>query len=391
LPKSPSAGEHEKKEGLVRSQRVLITGGAGFIGSHLADALLAEGYRVRILDALVPQVHGPKRERPGYLNPDAELLVGDVGAATTIKQALKDVEAVVHFAAAVGVGQSMYEIASYVAANTQATANLLQILTEGGPRVRKLVVASSMSIYGEGAYRCVRCGPCLPPPRSPDRLESKQWEMACPTCGTSAEPLPTAEGKPLAPTSIYAITKRDQEEMCLCVGQAYGIPTVALRFFNVYGERQALSNPYTGVAAIFSSRLLNDQPPLIYEDGAQSRDFTHVSDIVQATLLAIRRSEADYQALNVGTGQATTVSRVAEVLAHSLGKRITPQILQTSRAGDIRHCVADISKIRKTLGFQPSVSFPDGMGRLIAWIRDQRPHDGVVEANVRLQQQGLVR
>jgi dTDP-L-rhamnose 4-epimerase len=375
----------------VTARRVLITGGAGFIGSHLADALLAEDYKVRILDALVPQVHGPKREWPAYLNSGAERLVGDVRKTEVLTHALTDVDTIVHFAAAVGVGQSMYEIAAYVAANTQATANLLQVLSEGKHGVRKLVVASSMSIYGEGAYRCARCGPCLPPPRSPDRLESKQWEMACPTCGRSAEPLPTAEGKPLAPTSIYAITKRDQEEMCLCVGQAYGIPTVALRFFNVYGERQALSNPYTGVAAIFSSRLLNDQPPLIYEDGAQSRDFIHVSDIVQATLLAIRRSEADYQALNVGTGQATTVSRVAEVLADSLGKRIPPQILQTSRAGDIRHCVADISKIRKTLGFQPRVSFPDGMERLIEWIRNQRPHDGVVQANVHLQQRGLVR
>lgn len=373
------------------ARRVLITGGAGFIGSHLADALLAEDYKVRILDALVPQVHGPKREWPAYLNSGAERLVGDVRNTEVLTHALTDVDTIVHFAAAVGVGQSMYEIAAYVAANTQATANLLQILSEGKHGVQKLVVASSMSIYGEGAYRCARCGPCLPPPRSPDRLQSKQWEMACPTCGRSAEPLPTAEGKPLAPTSIYAITKRDQEEMCLCVGQAYGIPTVALRFFNVYGERQALSNPYTGVAAIFSSRLLNDQPPLIYEDGAQSRDFIHVSDIVQATLLAIRRSEADFQALNVGTGQPTTVSRVAEVLAHSLGKRIPPQILQTSRAGDIRHCVADISKIRKTLGFQPRVPFPDGMERLIAWIRNQRPHDGVVQANVHLQQRGLVR
>ncbi|MBI4400190.1 MAG: NAD-dependent epimerase/dehydratase family protein [Nitrospirae bacterium] len=374
----------------MKPHLVLITGGAGFIGSHLADALLAEGYGVRILDALVPQVHGLNRERPAYLAPAAELRVGDVRDTAIVRQALEQVETVIHFAAVVGVGQSMYEIASYVAANTQATANLLQILSERAHGVRKLVVASSMSLFGEGAYRCVRCGPCTPPPRSPQQLESKQWEMACPICGGTAEPVPTPEGKPLAPTSIYALTKRDQEEMCLCVGQAYGIPSVALRFFNVYGERQALSNPYTGVAAIFSSRLLNDQPPLIYEDGRQSRDFIHVSDIVQATLLAMRRPEADYQVFNVGTGRATTVAEVAEVLAASLGKKIVPQFLQSFRAGDIRHCVADITKISKTLGFQPKISFADGMGRLSAWIRNQRPHDGVVEANVRLRERGLV-
>lgn len=372
-------------------QRVLITGGAGFIGSHLADALLARGYGVRVLDALVPQVHGPQRKRPTYLASGAELIVGDVQDTATVRRALEDVDAVIHFAAAVGVGQSMYEIASYVTANTEATAQLLQVLSQGGHGVRKLVVASSMSIYGEGAYRCATCGPCTPPPRSAKRLGSKQWEMVCPVCGGIAEPVPTPEEKPLAPTSIYAITKRDQEEMCLCIGQAYGIPTVALRFFNVYGERQALSNPYTGVAAIFSSRLLNDQPPLIYEDGRQSRDFVHVSDVVQATLSAMQRSEGDGQVFNVGTGHATTVVEVASVLADSLQKRIAPQILHTFRAGDIRHCVADIAKIRKTLGYQPKVTFAEGMNRLSAWIRNQQPQDGVMEANVRLQERGLIR
>ncbi len=372
-------------------QRVLLTGGAGFIGSHLADALLAEGYRVRILDALVPQVHGPQRKRPAYLATGAELLVGDVQDTAMVRQALEKVDAVIHFAAAVGVGQSMYEIASYVSANTQATAQLLQILSQGGHGVRKLVVASSMSIYGEGAYRCTSCGPCTLPPRSHSQLELKQWEMVCPACGKIAEPVATPEEKPLAPTSIYAITKRDQEELCLCVGQAYGIPTVALRFFNVYGERQALSNPYTGVAAIFSSRLLNDQPPLIYEDGRQSRDFVHVSDVVQATLLAMRRSEGNGQVFNVGTGHATTVAEVASVLADSLEKRVEPQILHTFRVGDIRHCVADITKIRKILGYQPKVAFAEGMNQLSAWIRNQQPYDGVMEANVHLQERGLIR
>src|SRR5438132_5734706 len=372
-------------------RRVLITGGAGFIGSHLTDALLAAGCRVRILDALVPQVHGPNRERPAYLAPEAELIVGDVGDAVACRRALDGIEAVVHFAAAVGVGQSMYEIASYVAANTQATSMLLQILSERRSEVRKLVVASSMSIYGEGAYRCPRCGPCAPPLREAAQFESRRWEFTCPSCETAVDPVPTPESKPLAPTSIYAITKRDQEEMCLCIGRAYGIPTAALRFFNVYGERQALSNPYTGVAAIFSACLLNDQPPLIYEDGRQSRDFIHVSDIVQAVLLVLDRAEADYGAFNVGTGHATTVAEVAALLAGSLGKRIEPRILQTFRAGDIRHCVADVTQITTALGFRPRMPFQEGMTRLVGWIKNQRPHYGARAADAALRDRGLVK
>lgn len=373
------------------AKHVLITGGAGFIGSHLADALLAQGAKVRVLDVLVPQVHGSGRKRPSYLHPEAELIVGDAGDPSAVTRCLKNVDVVVHFAAVVGVGQSMYEIASYVASNTQATANLLQVLSRKKHRVRKLIVASSMSIYGEGAYRCARCGPLASAFRTDARLMAKQWDMACPSCGAPAAAVPTPETKSLDPSSIYAITKRDQEEMCLCVGRAYGLPTVALRFFNVYGERQALSNPYTGVAAIFASRLLNGQPPLIYEDGRQSRDFLHVSDVVQAVLLAIRKPDADYQALNVGTGRATAVNDVAVVLAKSLGQAIQPKILKTFRAGDIRHCVADITKITDRLGYRPQVSFEEGMARLTAWLCSQKPKDRTARAASQLTVRGLVR
>lgn len=373
------------------AKHVLITGGAGFIGSHLADALSARGAKVRVLDALVPQVHGSGRKRPSYLHPKAELIIGDAGDPSAVTRCLKNVDVVVHFAAAVGVGQSMYEIASYVASNTQATANLLQVLSRKKHKVGKLIVASSMSIYGEGAYRCARCGPLASAFRADARLTAKQWEMACPSCSAPAAAVPTPETKSLDPSSIYAITKRDQEEMCLCVGRAYGLPTVALRFFNVYGERQALSNPYTGVAAIFASRLLNGQPPLIYEDGRQSRDFVHVSDVVQAVLLAIRKPDADYQALNVGTGRATAVNDVAVVLAKSLGRTIHPKILQTFRAGDIRHCVADITKITAALGYRPQVSFEEGMARLTAWLCSQKPKDRTARAASQLTVRGLVR
>ena len=373
------------------AKHVLITGGAGFIGSHLADALLTAGTKVRALDALVPQVHGQGRRRPSYLHREVELVAGDAGDPSVVARCLKNVDAVVHFAAAVGVGQSMYEIASYVASNTQATANLLQVLSRKKHTVRKLIVASSMSIYGEGAYRCARCGPLASAFREDARLTAKQWDMVCPSCGAPAAAVPTPETKALEPSSIYAITKRDQEEMCLCVGRAYGLPTVALRFFNVYGERQALSNPYTGVAAIFAARILNGEPPLIYEDGRQSRDFVHVSDIVQAVLLAIRKPDADYQALNVGTGRATTVNDVAVVLAKSLGRAIQPRILKTFRAGDIRHCVADISKITDTLGYRPHVSFEEGMVRLTAWLSSQKPKDRTARAASQLTARGLVR
>jgi dTDP-L-rhamnose 4-epimerase len=248
-----------------------------------------------------------------------------------------------------------------------------------------------MSIYGEGAYRCARCGPLTSAFRTDARLTAKRWEMACPSCGADAVAVPTPEAKPLAPSSIYAITKRDQEEMCLCIGQAYGLPSVALRFFNVYGERQALSNPYTGVAAIFASRLLNSQPPLIYEDGRQSRDFVHVSDVIQAVLLAIQKPDADYQALNVGTGRAISVSDVAVVLAKSLGRAIPPKVSGSFRAGDIRHCVADITKITAALGYRPRVSFEQGMDRLTAWLLSQRPRDRTAQAARQLTARGLVR
>jgi dTDP-L-rhamnose 4-epimerase len=292
--------------------RILVTGGAGFIGSHLVDALLAAGHGVRVLDALDPQVHGGLRERgewPSYLAKECEKVVGDVRDRDALRRALDGIEVLYHQASAVGVGQSMYEIERYVDANTRGTAVLLDVLANEPHTVRKLIVASSMSIYGEGAYRCPTHGAVYPQLRPESQLDARSWEMQCPLCGEAVAPLPTTEEKPLYPTSIYAITKRDQEEMCLVVGRAYGIPTVALRYFNVYGPRQALSNPYTGVAAIFSGRLLNDQPPLIYEDGQQSRDFTHVSDIVQANMLALERDEIAYGAYNVVLATFVTATR----------------------------------------------------------------------------------
>jgi dTDP-L-rhamnose 4-epimerase len=369
---------------------VLVTGGAGFIGSHLVDALLAAGHRVRVLDSLVPQVHGPGAARPSYLNAKAELRVGDVRDRAAVAQALDGVEVVFHQAAAVGVGQSMYEIERYVSANTLGTAVLLEGILERRERIRKLVVASSMSIYGEGAYRAPDGSRVHPPLRSEAHLAARRFELRD-ASGAELTPIRTPEDKPLQPTSIYAITKRDHEEMCLAVGAAYGIPVVALRYFNVYGTRQALSNPYTGAVAIFSSRLLNRNRPLVYEDGRQTRDFVHVSDIVQANLLALERDAANGRVFNVGTGRATSVRGVAETLAELLDFAGEPDVTGTYRAGDIRHCVADISRISRELGYAPKVAIADGLRELLAWLRTQSAHDAVESATRELAARGLTR
>ncbi|HWP44937.1 MAG TPA: NAD-dependent epimerase/dehydratase family protein, partial [Blastocatellia bacterium] len=305
--------------------------------------------------------------------------------------ALEGIDAVYHEAAEVGVGQSMYEIQRYVRANDLGTAALLEALVARRDRIRKLVVASSMSIYGEGAYVCRSCGPACPQLRPTAQLLARNWEVECPGCGASLDPAATSEDKPLFPTSIYAVTKQDQEQFCLVVGRAYNIPTVALRYFNVYGPRQALSNPYTGVCAIFSSRLLNDQRPVVFEDGRQTRDFVHVSDIVQANLLALETGAADYQAVNVGTGRPTSINQVARMLAEGLGKDLQPEIVGKYREGDIRHCVADISRARRLLGYEPKVTLDRGIPELLEWVRRQEASDRVAEATAELEAHQLVR
>lgn len=359
----------------MTGETVLVTGGAGFVGGHLVEALLERGARVQVLDNLDPQVHGPGREPPAWFPPDAELVVGDVRDPAAVGRVLRGTDVVYHLAAAVGVGQSMYRISDYTATNTLGTANLLQALVDRRIELRRFVVASSMSIYGEGRYARPDGGEPSVRRRTPEQLRERQWELRD-VDGSPLEPLPTDEAKPLDPNSIYALTKADQEKMVLLIGAAYGIASVALRFFNVYGPRQALSNPYTGVAAIFSARLLNRKPPLLFEDGQQRRDFVAVEDVVQALLLAGERESAVGQVLNVGSGRAVTVREVAETLARILALEIAPRVTARYRVGDIRHCTSDVTRARAVLGYQPRVSFEAGMKRLVQWLAEQElPED----------------
>ncbi len=374
----------------MTSEFTLVTGGAGFIGSHLVDRLVASGRSVRVLDAVEPQVHGSSA---GHRNPGAQYLDGSVLDREVLGGALEGVDSVVHLAAQVGVGQSMYDLTRYVGDNCLGTAVLLEEIARKRDSIESLVVASSMSIYGEGQYVCDSCGDDDPEvTRTAEQLEARDWEPVCVSCGSVVRAVPTKERKRLRSDSVYATTKRDQEDLCLVMGRAYGIRSVALRFFNVYGPRQSLSNPYTGVAAIFASRLLNGHAPLVFEDGLQSRDFIHVSDIVRGVELALEREEADGKAVNLGTGRSTTVLDVAHALGRALGKEIEPEVVNRFRQGDIRHCYGDIALAREVLGYEPGVAFEDGMAELGAWIAEEAPpaEDRVAQSTAELEQRGLV-
>ncbi len=376
--------------------KVLVTGGAGFIGSHLVDRLVERGHETTVLDCLDPQVHGPGATAPphiaGHLVSGAVRFIrGDVTDREAVARALDGAEAIVHLAAAVGVGQSMYEPLYYVHNNDMGTGVLLDHVVRSRGRVHKLVVASSMSLYGEGAYRCPSCGGEEGRERDDAQLRAGQWEVRCRACGTALLPRPTPESKAARIASVYAATKKHQEDLFITLGRAYGIPTFALRFFNVFGPRQALGNPYTGVAAIFLTRLLNGHPPLIFEDGRQSRDLIDVRDLAHALLLAVEHEGDGAHVLNVGTGRPVTVQEVAEALAHQLGLDLRPRLLQKYRAGDVRHCFADPSLARDVLGFEARRRFEDGLPELVAWCRDQQPVDTVDRSLDELRERGLVR
>jgi dTDP-L-rhamnose 4-epimerase len=365
--------------------RVLITGGAGFIGSHLADELLKHGYTVRALDALIPQVHGTERGRPSYLAPDVELIEGDVRDPAAVQRALRGVDVVYHLAARVGVGQSMYELAQYTSVNNFGTAVLLEALI--AQPVQRLIVASSMSVYGEGLYRDAHEQPHEHVERSAEQLARSDWDPRG-ADGSPLVPVPTPETKPPTLASVYALSKYDQERMCLMVGAAYRIPTVALRFFNVYGPRQALSNPYTGVLAIFAARYLNGNPPLIFEDGLQRRDFVHVRDVAAGCRLALEVPGAAGGVFNVASGAPLSIREIAERTAAALGTSIAPALTGQYRVGDIRNCLADIGLARRVLGFQPRVELAAGLTELAGWLTTQTAIDRVEDMRAELAGRG---
>lgn len=370
-------------------RNVLITGGAGFIGSHLADELLAHGYRVRALDNLTPQVHGALGARPTYLSPEVELFLGDVRDADRVDAALEGIDAVFHFAAAVGVGQSMYEVQRYNSVNVIGTSVLMERLV--ARPVQRLVVASSMSVYGEGYYLDEGSRPSEIAPRTLEQLRRGEWEPMD-SLGNPLVPAPTPETKSISLESVYAISKYDQERLCLVLGRAYGIPTIALRFFNVYGARQALSNPYTGVLAIFAARLLNRQRPLLFEDGNQRRDFVSVKDVARACRLALEKDRVAETTFNIGSGHPRTIAEIARRMAEVLGTpHLAPEVTGRYRAGDVRHCFADISRAQSLLDYHPEVTFEHGLVELAEWLAGQADsaQDRVAEARAELDARGL--
>lgn len=369
-------------------KKILVTGGAGFIGSHLTDKLIADGYQVRVMDNLYKQIH-PSGRLPSYFNKKAEFLRGDVTQRKNWEKALKDMDAVIHLAAAVGVGQSMYEIEHYVKVNSLGTALLLDILANKKHKIKKILVAASMSSYGEGTYRCSQCGFVRPPLRNMERLEKGDFNVYCPTCFRIVTCVPTHEDAKQNSNSIYAIGKKEQEEMVLTFGQAYQIPSVALRYFNVYGPRQSLSNPYNGVVAIFISRIKNNKLPIINEDGLQTRDFVNVADVTAANILALESEKANYQVFNVGSGKPITIKQVAEKLIGIFGKRLHPEITGKIRKLDVRHCYADISSISNILGWEPKMNFENGLREVVAWSLGEKAVDKLDFALKQLDKRGL--
>lgn len=370
-------------------KKVLVTGGAGFIGSHTVDALIERGYNVRVYDNLTPQVHGENAVRPAHLHPGAEFIKGDVRSRSDLKKAVQGMDIVIHDAAEVGVGQSMYAIEQYISTNVHGTAVLWDILVNDKHNVEKVLVASSMSLYGEGNYLCPEHGKMAPSPRSDEQLQKYQWEMLCPTCKKPVTPVPTSEEKKPECTSVYAQSKKDQEVYSIMIGKAYKLPTVACRYFNCYGPRQSLNNPYTGAAAIFCSAIKNNTSPLIYEDGRQQRDFIHVRDLVRGKLMLLEEGRADYGVFNIGTGKPTSILELANTLIGLLKTKLNPNVINKFRSGDIRDCYADISKIT-SLGFAPKLSLSEGLQDLVQWGEQQSAVSKVAFAHQELVKKGLV-
>lgn len=359
---------------------VLVTGGAGFIGSHLVDALIEGGHKVVAFDNLDPAAHPQPAKWPTYANPKCQYILGDVRDKSALRSAMEGIDVVFHHAAAVGSGISMIDISRFVEVNSLGTANLLEIAVENRDQIKKVIVASSMTVMGEGTYECANHGVYYPFLRPVEQLERKEWEMKCPECGNVSRPLAMKEERPLLPLTIYGMTKMDEELETMLVGGFYQIPVVAFRYFSVYGPRQSLTNPYTGVIARFGTRVITGKEPLIYEDGDQLKDVIHVRDVVRANLLAMERGEANYQVFNLGNGEGLSVYRIGQLIAEKLGSSVQPVLTDQYRRGDARHGWADTSKGRRLLGWEPSLCAEDGFADLCEWLKrlpDERLEEAV--------------
>ncbi len=366
-------------------RRALVTGGAGLIGSHLADLLCTKGWKVRVLDNLEPQTH--RHGRPSWVGNNSEFIEGDLRDRDTMAAALDGVDVVFHQAA---YGGYMPEIAKYVEVNSLGTAQMLELIREENIPVKKVIVASSQAVYSEGAGNCPQHGMVFPRVRPVEQLQRGDWQVHCPKCGTITESVPTPEEAPLGGETVYGLTKLDQEKLVLLWGKQVGIPTVALRYSCTYGPRQSIFNPYTGVIAIFCTRFLNNVPPVLYEDGEQTRDFSFVEDIARANLIAAESEKLDGRAVNVGSGRGVPIREVANIISDALGIPILPETKGEFRPGEMRHLTSDTGQIREA-GYAPRVSLTEGIGRYLDWIRRQgNIRDYFTEAAEILRQKGVV-
>lgn len=375
-------------------KNILITGGAGFIGSNLTKKLVSKGYSITILDNLSKQIHGKDQKSELYnsIKEITTFILGDVCNEEDWKKALKGQDAVIHLAAETGTGQSMYEISRYNDVNILGTSHLLDFLANNKNSVKKLIIASSRSIYGEGKYKCENHGVVYPNERVASNMMKGKFDLFCDVCGGELDLMPTDENSKIHPSSIYGITKQQQEQMILLMGKSLGIPAVALRYQNVYGPGQSLSNPYTGILSIFSTRMLNGNDIDIYEDGEESRDFVFIDDVVEATILALEKEEANHQIFNVGSGKATSVTQVANSLKKLYDSNVNISIGGSFRLGDIRHNYADLNKIKNLLGFTAKFDFQTGISRFVDWVKTQEVKEDKYEQSLNeLKNKGLIK
>ena len=366
--------------------KVLITGGAGFIGSNIALKLLKYGYRVTVLDTLSEQIHGanPERTSPLYqiIKDKVDFIKGDVNNREDLEKALVDVDYVIHLAAETGTGQSMYEIKKYVNTNIGGTALLLDILTNTEHHVKRVVVAESRAVYGEGKYHCPNCGDVYPYERTDENLAKGDFECKCPKCGGEVDLIATTEDSAIHPSSVYGISKQVQGQLVHLVCKSIGVESVSFRYQNVYGPGQSLTNPYTGILSIFSTRIKNGNGINIFEDGKETRDFVYIEDVVDATILGMEVPEANGHVFNVGTGIATDVLTVAKTLCDKYGINVPITVSGNYRLGDIRHNFADITAARQILGFEPKWSFSDGIEQFTNWVNQQEVNEDNYETSI---------